>query len=127
MPTLEVKDPVLDLTLVSDRKLSDESVPFRGLYEALESWARVGGIKQITFIQDGGDPFLFVWRSERVDLTVLDSTFQFDSETDLNPGLTISLVQAWPYGVIIGGEATRRRLIRLRADYGLTWFSVSFF
>lgn len=124
--TLEVKNTILDLTLISDLEINDHSPPFRVLYDHLIAWAQIGQMKDIRFIQDGGDPLLYAWRAERKNLRVLDSVFTFDSTTDLNPEVTIALPSSWPLSVMQSGAGTRAQLIKIRADYGLTSFSVVF-
>jgi hypothetical protein len=123
---MQVDNTAVDLTLMTDLEINDDSVAYRALYDYLIEWAKVGDLKEIRFTQDGGDPLLYAWRVERNNLRVLDSVFLFDSATDLDPDVTIALPQSWPLSVIINGGKTRGQLINIRADFGLTSFVVVF-
>jgi hypothetical protein len=124
---MEIKNAVVDLTLVTDRKeIHDDTPIFRQLYNALTAWAASSDMKEISFVRDGGDPLLYAWRAERNDGRVLDSTMLFDSDEDDNPDLTISLPASWPLSVIEEGGPTRSLLIGIRAACGLVSFEVTF-
>lgn len=124
---LQVKNTVLDLTLASDIEVNDDTEAYRSLYRAITAWSETYLIEEITFIQDVGNPLLFEWMAKRRNGRKLVSAFLFDSALDLDPDVTISLPLSWPLSVIVNGEMSRRRLLKIRADFGLTSFSVNFY
>ena len=123
---VEIKNTALEMTLFTDAWIGATNDNILLLHRFLLAWGQVGNMKDVTFIRDGGNPLLYVWRAERKNLRVLDSTFLFDDADDIDPELTISLVQSWPKSVIENGAPTRNQLIAIRALVGVESFSVVF-
>lgn len=123
---VEIKNTALDLTLMTERWIGATDPSVLLLHQFLLEWGAMGEMSEITFTQDGGNPLLYAWRAERKNLRVLDSTFLFADDLDIDPELTISLVQSWPKSVIEKGGGTRNQLIAIRALVGIESFSVVF-
>lgn len=123
---IEISNTLLILSLVTVEELNDDSEPFRSLYNHLKAWNQTSQIKEINFTQDEGNPLLYTWKAERTNARILNSTFTFDSDTDLDPDLTIDLDPSWPLSVMIRGGPTRQQLIGIRAKFGLISFTVEF-
>ena len=123
---VKIDNTFLDMDLVPVNEINDDDERIRSLYQLLKTWSNMGDMKDITFVQDVGDPLLYAWRAERKNGRVLNATLLFDSDTDLDPDLTIDLPQPWPLSVIRNGEPTREQLIAIRAGVGIVSFSVTF-
>jgi hypothetical protein len=124
--TVEIKNTAIDMTLVTDGWIGATDQAVLSLHQALLEWGEIGEMKDIAFTRDVGNPLLFTWRAERKNLTILDSTFLFDDEVDLDPDLTISLVQGWPLSVIQKGNGARTQLIQIRALVDIVSLHVTF-
>jgi hypothetical protein len=124
--TLEIQNTVLDLTLITDQEINDDTPAFRDLYEYLVAWAKVADLKSVSMIQDGVDPLLYAWRAENNSLVVYDSTILFSDAVDLNPMVTISLPIAWPYTSIAERAEAIFQLLKMRVEFGIVSLTVDF-
>lgn len=124
--TLEIKNTIMDLTLVTDLEVNDDTGPFRSLYGFLKDWAATALIKEITVIQDGGDPTLYDYKVERVNTDQFIQTLQFTAPDDLDPIVTAILTPGWRLSVLAFESPIRAQLITLRATFGLVSFTVVF-
>ena len=123
---VEINNSILDFQLETVQEITANAPSVLRFYQALKNWHGGGVLSEITIQRDTENLHLYALVAEDKNACQIHQTWQFADDRDIDPLLTINIVEGWPARILRSGNRVQEHLFKLRPEVGLIRVSVQF-